>query len=300
MDYSRFKFNAVVDWLSIEVHTQNFTNFQTIKRRLNIKHVKPLNKTSGGSANKFLFKIHDPKNWFDIQKLLQNLNTEYPFSEPPVIRSMEVSFDAYSKTENRNELVELTHSFFRNLANPISQNVRFSGKKDLRYRKPLWGSSNRTTKCLFNEGRNLCLGNIEHKTSYGKKILADSKYMQIYTKTTDNNGVPLVIKKHRARIEIRLEGEELPFEQIDDAIGFKFESLSKYFKMLKLNTTLLEKIPVCFNKAIQNLNQLGNTNVNVRRKYSLITNADTELNDKVYNALRDLSRKMQRHSPKSG
>lgn len=289
----------MVDWLSIEIVTQRFTNFQTVRRRLGDRYVTPLNKNSGGSASKFLFKFQDPKNWLDIVTLLQDLNAEYPFAEAPLIRTIEVSFDAYSRTATRDEMVDITHVFYRDLAKPVSENIRVSGTKEKLNRNPIWGASNRDIKKLLNEGRNICIGNIKHSTR-GKTIPADSKYMQIYFKTTDNDGQPIPVEQHRARIEIRLEGKDLPFETLKEGMTFKFERLSKNFKMLKLNEEIIDNSPVTYRTAIHTLSQLGRMKSPAKRQYSLITLADTKLNDRVYDALRDLTRRMQKNLPKSG
>jgi len=291
VNYKQFRFRAVIDWVAIELNTQEFTNFQSIKRFINARYVEPLNKGDGSRANKFIIKFHDPKNWNEIQNQLQTLIEKFPLAATPTIQSIEVSIDAYSRTATKSQMLELAESFFRKLAKPVSHNSRFSGRKGSK--EAIQINFRPDTIRLINEGRNICIGNIEHETYNGKKFPADDEYMQIYYKTTDNNGKKsLPPCDHRARIEIRLSGKALPFTTIEDGESFKFERLAKYFNMRELNKALLDTAPKGVQNAFELVNQIGSLKSHSKRKHAVITVANKPLNDKFYDSLRDLSRRM--------
>ena len=292
MNYKQFRFRAVIDWLEFEFETREFTNFQSVNRLLNSPYVQPLDKGDGGRASKFSFKFHDPKNWVEIQNRFEILNEKFPLIDTPKVKSIEVSIDAYSRTADKLKMHELIEIFFRSLAKPVSLNTRFSGLKGSKEKISI--ASRSETRKLISEGRNICIGNIEHDSYTGKKIPADDEYMQIYYKTTDNNGKTLLPAiEHRARIEIRLSDKALPFTTIEEGKLFKFELLTKYFRMRNLNHLLLKTAPKGVQKAFELVSQLGTVTPTSKRKNAVITVADTQLNDKFYDSLRELSRRMQ-------
>ena len=290
MDYSKYKFRAVVDWLSFEINTIKYTNFQSIKNIINVPFVEPLDKGDGNRASKFIFKFHDPQNWEEIKEILRTLEEKFPLAKAPTIHSIEVSIDAYSRTATKFEMIELTEYLFRNLSHPVRHNYRVSGTKPKDVRK---SPGRKEIVDLLNEGRNICIGNIEHSNYCGAIVPADDEYMQIYYKTTDNNGkIQLPPSEHRARIEIRLSGNALPCVTVEGGESYKFELLAKYFNMRKVKQNLLNTAPISIQQAIERVTQLGSLNSKSERKNAVITNADKQLNDKFYNTLRDLSRRM--------
>ncbi|WP_143749168.1 hypothetical protein [Caballeronia arvi] len=74
VDYSAFKFGAVVDWLAFEIETASPTHGGTIFKcpfeiqatgktfRLS-NYVTPLNKASGGVATRFRVRFQDVASW---------------------------------------------------------------------------------------------------------------------------------------------------------------------------------------------------------------------------------------------
>lgn len=294
MDYKKFKFNAVIDWLEIEIKTKKPTNFQTIKRHGELWYVEAMDETAGGAATCFKFKLHNPKNWQTVTETIGAIDLENPLIDEAKVIGIEVSFDAYSKTSTRKELEALTERFYRYLTKPVSNNHRFSGRKGIRADVERIDST-ATLRRLIASGRNICIGNNADDKSGFNKYKADEQYMQIYFKTTDNNGMPVLESEYRARIEIRLRGQSLPYTKLHSWLEFKFEILSKYFNFRTLNKRLLSLAPAGFDKALDNISQIGSISGYKRRRriHSLLTLPDKELNNKVYEALRCLTDRMQ-------
>lgn len=265
MDYRKFRFNAVIDWLEIEINTIKPTNFQTIKRHGGLSYVDAIGAGAGGAATNFIFKFHDPKNWQSVNEMLKYIEKENPLANEPIVKSIEVSFDAYSRTATRDELVDLTGRFYRYLTNTVSQNHRVSGRKGLKFDvEPIDSGAN--IRRLLTQNRNLCIGNNKDDASGFNKYKADEEYMQIYFKKTDNDGTPIPVSDHRARIEIRLQGSKLPCSTLKEWQAFKFESLSNYFNFRTINQPLLALAPKGFIRALDSIAQIGATSGYKRRK----------------------------------
>jgi hypothetical protein len=293
MDYRKFRFKAVIDWIELEIKTIKPTNFQTIRRHGGLKYVTPIDEGAGRAATNFIFKFHDPKNWLSIIEMLKEIELDNSLAQEPIVKSIEVSFDAYSETATSEELTELTGRFFRYLTNPVSLNIRFSGRKGLKVKDTEPTESGANVRRLFAKNRNLCIGNAKDDESRFNKYKVDDEYMQIYFKKTDNNGIAIPTSEHRARIEIRLQGSKLPCTTFCEWREFNFESLSKYFNFRTINEPLLALAPTGFIRALDSIAQIGAASGYKRRKGALFTVADKELNNKVYESLRRLTDRMR-------
>lgn len=281
MDYSRFRFRAVVDWIELEIHTAKPTNFHTLRRSGALSYVKALNARAGGSATAFRFKLYDPASWNDLSRFVSNLNTEYPFSQAPAIVGIEIALDAYSKGEATSyELAELVANYYRNMTQPVSSNRRLY--RDYK------GSGQPIPQQFLSLVRHVVEG---WQIAIGDKEA--EQYQHMYFKTADK-GKPLPETEHRARIEVTLRGNELPCHSFEELQTFDFESVSRYFKFRKLTdefladefNSLLATRSQQIGEKKQRSGKEGST-----RLYSKPTVADAVLNRKAYDALRDLSRR---------
>lgn len=132
-------------------------------------------------------------------------------------------------------------------------------------------------------GRVIAIGNKTDPTS-----------QRIYFKTTDHNGKPIEdTREHRARIEVTLQGEALPMTTLEDWEGYSFKGLAEFFKFRVLKDGLDPTIkaaaeyPARIGKREKRNRREGGT-----RLYAKQTRADTALNRKAYDALRELTRRM--------
>lgn len=296
MNYDNYKFVAVIDWIDVEIETVRATNFFTLRRLIDDKYVEALNPTASNSATKFRIRIHDLKLWNSLHNLLNEIKEKYSFRKEAEISAIEVSIDGYSKRHSKQDLLELTEHYLRFLSRPVSQNIRFSGTDDKQTKQIESIDSAEQLQNLLKNGRNICIGNTKSKNN--KWIKADDEYMQIYCKTTDN-GMELKVENHRARIEVRLQGLALPVKSVRDFEKFGFQKLAKYFNMRTLDTNVLDKAPNSYMKVLNNVTMIGAEGKFNRRKYSPITKADSALNDKFYEALRNLTIRLQRNTKKT-
>lgn len=120
---------------------------------------------------------------------------------------------------------------------------------------------------------------------------SDDYYQHIYFKTKDKGGeLALDPKDYRARIEITLQGAALPLQPLDAWEGFRFESLTDWFRFRKMKDDLTptekqyaDRMVQIGEKAIRNRAGGGT------RLHGKMTRADVLLNDRAKGALRRLS-----------
>jgi len=209
---------------------------------------------------------------------------EFNFSKPLAsvcITGVEISFDAFSRNNDKDELIEKTAEFYWLLQKPSSQNRRTAGKHK--------GS----TQQLLNHSSNIRRIAIGHSVYIGSQK-EDLISQRAYYKTIDSNQL-LPLDKHRARYEITLIGNACPFRTIEEAKAYKFTNLKAWFKFRKVKENLDS-----FNLMLTNARmQLGN--INSPRKaggglkvHNTGTQADTTLNRIAYDKLRELTKRLRK------
>ncbi len=297
MNYSNFRFSAVVDWIELEICTENPTNFQTLRRHCDLDFAHPLDKSSGGAASVFRIRLQDPECWQDVDKKLKEIAAIFPLATMPVVSGIEVSLDGYSRSGNRDELIELGARFYKFQSRPASTNRRFSG----RFRgdvEGIQGGMNRLRQKLA-AGRVIALGN-QASDRHGRWIVG-SESQRIYIKCTDKGGkVSLPEAQHRARIERTLQEEAIPVTELDGWKAFRFETMTPNFRFRALKDDLDPLLRLIAERA----DQVGERKPRPRAKkdksgfsgtrlYSRVTRADRHLNDLAKGALRGLTRRWQ-------
>jgi len=280
-----------VDWIKIEVAFDRQTNFQTVQRILhealrqqgrNI-FVEAQDSAAGGSAARYHFVLQAPKSWRVVADALDGLRAWCPFAATPRVVGIEVALDGYCRQPGfRRELVELASHFYTGLVEVASDNRRFSGLKGTV--RGVYDQSQ--LRRMFDAGRTLNIGNNGEPWT-----------QRIYIKATDESGrVNLPVNEHRARIENTYQGDALPVSAVDEWRGYKFERFSKHYRFRKLPDAESPVMAVVMN----GLPQIGERRRRRRvvdgkvigsRVTSPNTAADTTLNSRAYEALRELSRK---------
>jgi hypothetical protein len=289
IDYSRFRFRAEVDWLEIEIGTARPTNFATVRRRGGVAHVTALDAVTreplpkgreNSAASLFRFRVQAPTTWEAIEQVLARLTDAFGLTTEVVVTGIEVSLDAYAINASRDDLVHLAVHFHRFNTLPASTNRRFSG----RWRGDVIAAANGGQVARrISEGRVLNVGNA-----------SDFRSQRTYLKTTDNNGQVMDQRSHRARFENTLRGPELPGRSPLEWQTFNFCTLAALFRFRTLRDDLTPLQTV----SGQIAEQLGERKSRNRkgggtRLFSKLTRADTVLNRRAYDALKELSRRWQ-------
>ena len=288
MDYSIFRFEAVVDFIEIEIHTVQKHLGGVMHNRCAIfgfSHFTPVGANAGGWANVFRTRLHDLKTFAALKSKLATIESEVPFASPPTITRIEVAFNGYLKDEMQNRagagqlLVALAARMVYRIARPVSENRRIY--RDYK------GSPTTIPRSIESLGRKLTES---WNVAFGN--LTADQYQHGYVKTTDHNKKPIPIEDYRARFEIRLAGAGLPHVDIESWKSFKFESLTPYISFRKEDPTAtpLQQILIAgyadrasHRKAFKR-KAGGGTRANIMP-------ADRELDGIVSEKLRELSRR---------
>jgi hypothetical protein len=285
MPYSSFRFRSVVDWIELEIHTQTPTNFWTLQNTLREiqklpeeinPYVKPLDEGAGGAASNFSFRFQEPSSLHEVKRLLDEVTSRFELKGPLLVTAIEIALDAYGANP------EQAARFYKFATKMVSKNRRLYRELNVDKVHGIPANFKSLVRHL-SEGWQIAVG--DNDADY---------YQHIYWKTTDNNGTPLPESEHRARIEITLRGAALPHQELDYWEGFKFKSLSAYFRFrtLKFGLDPMMLVLADANDQIGELHK-RNRKEGGTRLYSKLTLADTPLNGRARDALRELTRRWQ-------
>lgn len=286
-EYRDCRFRAEIDSIGIKIRTLKPTNFYTVRNRLEAPYVETFDEGSGGAASEFHIKFYSLKNWQEIDRALEKLTHDHPLAGPVEVTSIEIALDTYSKLHDREALVMMVAKFYCGLTKPISVNQRITpGEKYSAKAIPSFAILLRKIRA----GENIYIGNKDPKEDLDNP---QSWMMQhFYLKQTDRK-MPLPVHEQRARVEITLKGIALPHKFLDEWRSHQFTEEGEYFKFRKPKTdlTCLEKI-VFIAKSQYGAKKQKRSGPK-RTIYSPLTLADIPLNNKAYDALRNLTNRLK-------
>jgi len=285
VNYADFTFRAEVDWVEIYVRTKKPTNHWTVTTRVGEKYAKALDQDAGGAATRFMIKFQNPRNWQAVQDKLDALTVDHTLIDGPDVAAIEISFDAYSKFEFRDDLVAMAGRFYK-----CSQLI---GHDNQRMATLGWADGVTTHQCnLQRLGDGYAVYAGDHEPT--KNRPPSRQALRIYVKEVDS-GEPLPLSAHRARTERTFHMNELQRHSLSWWKRHDFTSDAQYFKFRKLKPLL----PACIRSVVEawpqigepcNIKRLGGGGV---RRYRKSTVADVQLNRLAYEALRNLTNRMQ-------
>ncbi|WP_038212081.1 hypothetical protein [Xenophilus azovorans] len=271
----------MVDWIAIRISSQRSSNFDTVRSRTGASHVTAVDEGPGRAATSFIVKFQDPTSWADVDQRLAKFTHDHPLSDPPVVHAIEIALDAYSRSGDRNELVEMTARFYKFATCLVSRNCRvfrWTGEVQEIASYP-W-----LTRRLI-EDFNVGVGHRDR----------DDLYQHMYVKDTDTrNGerLQLPVDQRRARTELRIQGQEA--RPLSEWKARPLTRLAKFFRF----RTLKSKLPPYVRAGAEHVDQIGERRERPRagrgkRLYSKATCADVILNALAYDALRELDHRMR-------
>lgn len=290
IDYNRFRFVAVVDWIEIKIHTTETTHGDAIFRHTGL-YAKPINPSDiGKSASIFNIKIQDPANWKTVVNVISLIKTKYTLAKQFEVVGIEVAFDAYNRNsaDSTENLALLVANFHRlNTHTNEHRLAKNLGRIDKTRMYRLKGEKSFATP---HNMQSLVRKLIE-SWQIGIGNQKSDCYQHAYLKTTDGGKTC----EPRARIEITLRDNKLPCTTNEEWSHCNFGVLAKpYFSFRKLRTDLtpLEKVTA------EASTQIGKRCIRNRRGggtklFSSLTQADTKLNSLARDKLRGLSDRWQ-------
>lgn len=226
MDFSRFRFVVVVDWVELEVRTLKPTQpkYLYMNGAGRFSHAHSINPQTGEkypdsykntTSTRFAVRIQAPERFTAITEALDTIRERLAPSCTIAVRGIEVALDAYANDGSGPEdLAEMTSHFLKGI-NRVSPNHPRSYREKGETRAI--GSRRELIQAL-QDGFQIGIGDGN-----------GNRYQHGYLKAQDS-GEALPIGEHRARIEIRLQGDGCPVVTLDDLSSFNFSSLSDYFQ----------------------------------------------------------------------
>lgn len=236
----------------------------------------------GTTTTRFAIRIQAPERFAAIMAALGTIRERLDQSYAIRVLGIEVALDAYNKDGTADELAEMAAHFLKGINRVSPEHPRIYRLKN---EKREIGSHRELIQAL-KEGFQIGIGNGN-----------GTRFQHGYLKTTDN-GQTFPESQHRARIEIRLQGEGCPVQTLDALADFNFGDLSNYFRFRQFGASKNEferqiaDRQICLGNILDEQGNLiainrseGGTRLNKRGTKS------SPLNEIARSALRNLSRR---------
>jgi hypothetical protein len=235
MIYGNAWLEAVVDWIELEIQLSERSNFMTVQDHLrdalklpagSNPHVEALDETAGRSASNFRFRIQDPKQMRQLDQVLARMRERFDFGSPQIL-AIEVAFDTYVQGGSVRDLAEVMTDRYRFLTTAPGDDWYF-------YRN---SGEGRLYLNTLDCRRDL----VRHFEQQWQMTDRNSKTVPVryhaYVKTMDGTQA-LSPETYRARLEVTLQGEALPFTTLEQLKAFDFTKMADHFKFRRLADTL--------------------------------------------------------------
>ncbi len=302
---ANYRFKAVIDWVTLRVTLTSPSQFRHVQNRLFPVFGKLYVRACDGndSSLRFDIRFQDPAG---PDAIMRGLQTAFCLEGPMLKESdvhvigLELALDLYSRTNDPESLAVAALHLFVHHAHPPPAPPRIT--KPRQYFVP-------------NTRREI-LGELDA----GYSLHAGAKYARYtsrhYVKRNDSrDGVqyaPLPSSEHRARFENTWRGNlAQPFKTLTEWRNFRFESLSEQFALVASTpaTGLAALLQDRSTQLGRSLDKTGDEPrhpdamaksrlSNYRRKRAPNTQRDTPTNQKIRQALRNLTVRSKEDSPR--
>lgn len=279
-----FRTHACVDWIELLVTLPAPSQFRYIQARAPAHWGKVfVNAVDGDASSKrFQLRIQNPGPSAQVFHELQRLSAHGPIlAENVAIAGLEIAVDFIPTTTGHHDLAHAVAYLHEHLAKPPDSQHRLlhQGRYQAAARRA-------TIVAALREG---------HSLSIGTKDADDC--VRLYVKDYDTRHglsyAPLPPELHRARMERTLRQAACPFVTLADWRAFRFETLAEHFAMVlptqdatPLTTAMRAAWGPTLGRPDDPKKRSGH-----RRQSARATRRDTPLNEKIRQALRDLSKR---------
>ncbi len=255
IDLSRFRTNATIDWLEVQVVLQRKTNLMKLRSIVEQAgntnfSVKNLGRESRYASANWTIRFQDPERIL-VADAIHLLRCEFKLRGPASVNAMEVSIDFYPKSCNEEERLKMVGLLQRHLflKHPEAwQSMGLPRSAVRRGEDPFW----------INDDLGQTRGK-KHPAPSSRSPFVDGTYQigpkkngagwRIMDKTTDKRRSltdfeALPLKLCRARVEVTLYGQEidrLDIETVSDLRRFDFETLRRTYFSFYLPTFSMEE-----------------------------------------------------------
>lgn len=299
LNYKKFKPETQVDFLETSFKTSSKTNLKTVQPKIN----RILNLPEGrrasievldgtqGSATAFAFRIQNPKNFSQVQRIIGELKRRFDLSEEPTFTALEIAFDLKRRTgTTHDELAEAVAHLYKFAAfHPHRENHRIYGRGKGAEEVPA-----RMASLVRHVADGYCIGVGSQRRHTGKRTTgkADPISARYYLKRTDDRH-GLDDAMHSARAERTFQDAAMPFRTLAELEQFDFNALKDLFDFRKLKdelnpfvaAALRDYVLATFDTRTRNRREGGT------RENHPATLADSALNELVRRSFRSLSKR---------
>jgi hypothetical protein len=255
-DYSKYRFRAELNWIQLEVRLQRAASLASVIDHIGVKLVTAMNLRRDGAATEFRITIENPASWREVDDLVQLLSVAFPLIVDPVVMALHISFAAYSKSRSRDQSAEM-EAHLRRFTTHLG---------------------------VENQQHMECVKSGHQSSDDGVE--------------TDGNvnaiDEPLPRSECRAGIERTYRMDLFTARRLSVWKRHNFTREAHHFKFRKSKPSLLVDVQ----EELEKIDQVGEP-VNIKRcagggvmKYRQSTVADSKLNRRAYDALRDLTARM--------
>jgi len=279
-----FRLKADIDWVDVVVEFSQPTNFRWVRTRLpqgfNNARVYPPEERPE-NCRSFKVRILDPRNPAHVENMIRQLDPWPALFEPERVRvvGVGVSLDALPRgMGNLDEFLVAAEHLLRHQAHPPMGRPVISGPGG-----DVAAALRREVRTALGEGATISCGD-EHRS------------VRVYVKRHDTPvgeiSKPLPEHAWSVRMEVALTGPLCPFHSLEQWSNYRFEDLVPYFRFVKQEAPktallgLLRDHMVRLGKP-RDFAGLGNE----RRSRRQGICSDGQLNQRITNALRALSRR---------
>lgn len=304
--FENISLKASLDWVDVGVTLGRPTQFQHVRRLLRTgfeRHglfIRPVAPGAGNVAVRFVIRLQDVARWATVEELQSRLQQRFGVAET-FIERMEIAIDAHLQeadgTSLHRQLAEVGIHWYLRLAEPLSSAARFYGKDEAgREVCRQVGSDVKGRGQLVD-----CL-TLPMTLYIGHKD--DPLSMRMYVKDQDRKQ-PLPTVAHRLRFELTVKHAGWSALALDGPptltqftqFGFA-KAVRGYFRTRQLGELSRLQTQVFRARASIFTQPMARGGRRVRgfrqRAFSPSTRADSRFNEKLYDALRDLQRRLQR------
>lgn len=298
MDYSRFRFRAEVDYITIRISLSRATNKAAIRDWVEPHHngslgMDAIDEGPQHQATVFDLTFNDPKSHAQVNQALGAIRAHHEWATLPKVTAIEIALDAYSNAGDINELAELAYEMYRG--------AEFM--PDTQWGRKLYRTVRDMGRAIDEESRPAIIQDLldGFNVRVGHRDL-EPHSLHIYVKRTDKAGrVALPAEEQRARFEVKFQGEALADTDLE---RFRISTAirPKVFEMYKfreLDPAKLATKPAQYAKAYEESTQIGERRERQRkggggtRLHMHVTRANAKLNKLAADALRRLMKRWE-------
>lgn len=217
---------AEVDFIDFKIQLVRPTRREGIIERCGPGASIPSNRRLAGNVlSEFVVRIQDPTP-SRCRSCLKGLNRRFPFASDPEIVAVEVSMDFYVPQASIAELGRLTARLYHfSRDKPVDRHRIANGTGAY----PIPDTLDDLYEAMASAQHSIYVGS--QRPHWGKP--SDPISYRYYVKTTDMNKA-FVQNQFRARMEVTLQHDAVPFRTLDEMDQFEFQNLASHFKFWRV------------------------------------------------------------------